>query len=103
MARLIYSLQALGDLEHVTDFLAASDPAAALETIGLIEEAVAVLRRHPLIGRPVESGFRELVVSRGRTGYVVLYSFEEGESAILILAVRHQREAGYWSSKELDD
>ena len=96
MARLIYSARALDDLERVTDFLADADPAAAATTVELIAEAVAILARHPLIGRPTEQGLRELVISRGRTGYVALYSFEEAQDCILILAVRHQREAGYW-------
>ena len=96
MAGLIYSEQAVADLARLTDFLLESDPVAAMETIGLIEEAVAVLMRHPLIGRPVEFDLRELVISRGRTGYVALYSFEEERDAVLILAIRHQREAGYW-------
>jgi plasmid stabilization system protein ParE len=43
---------------------------------------------------------RELVISRGRTGYVALYSFEEDRDAVLILAIRHQREAGYWGEGE---
>lgn len=95
MAQLIYSGQAVADLVRLTDFLLESDPVAALETAGLIEEAVAVLRRHPLIGRPVEFDLRELVISRGRTGYVALYSVEEDSDAVLVLAIRHQREAGY--------
>jgi plasmid stabilization system protein ParE len=82
LARLIYSGRALADLERLADFLIESDPPAAEETIGLIEEAVEL---------------RELVISRGRTGYVALYSFEEDRDAVLILALRHQREAGYWS------
>jgi addiction module RelE/StbE family toxin len=96
LARIIYSEQALGDLERLTDFLLESDAGAALETVGLIEEAVSILARHPLVGRSVEHGLRELVISRGRTGYVALYSFEENADAILLLAIRHQREAGYW-------
>jgi plasmid stabilization system protein ParE len=82
-------------LERLTDFLAERDSEAALETVGLIEEAIAILRRHPYVGRPVELDLRELVISRGRTGYVALYSVEESERAVLILAIRHQREAGY--------
>ena len=97
MARLIYSAHALDDLERVTDFLVDTDPAAAAVTVDLIAEAVAILAHHPLIGRPAEHGLRELVISRGRTGYVALYSFETAQDCILILAVRHQREAGYWS------
>ncbi len=94
MAQLIYSQQALDDLERLVDFLIESDPRAALGTVDLIEEAVVVLKRHPLIGRPVEAGLRELIISRGRTGYVALYSFEEADDTVLILAIRHQREAG---------
>jgi plasmid stabilization system protein ParE len=95
LARLIYSSQALRDLERLSDFLLDSDPRAAGATLDLIEEAVLVLGRHPLIGRPVESGLHELVISRGRSGYVALYSFEQAHDAVLILAIRHQREAGY--------
>ncbi len=95
MARLIYSEIALGDFERLTEFLLESAPEIALETVQLIEEAVDVLCNHPLIGRPVEAGLRELIVSRGRTGYVVLYSFEPTDDAVLLLAIRHQREAGY--------
>lgn len=100
MAKLIYSERALADLERLTDFLVAGDPPAAAETVDLIEEAVALLRRHPLLGRPVEHEMRELVISRGRTGYVALYSLEEEYEIVLILAIRHQREAGYWSQSE---
>lgn len=100
MASLSYSGRALADLERLTDFLVETDPSAAAETIGLIEEAVGLLIRHPLIGRPVEYALRELVISRGRTGYVALYSHEEDQDAVLILAIRHQREAGYWGQDD---
>ena len=103
MARLIYSEQALGALERLTDFLIDTDAVAAAETIVLIEEAVGILRRHPMIGRPVESDLRELVISRGPTGYVALYSFELVYDAVLILAIRHQRECGYLSQQGQDD
>lgn len=83
------------DLERLADFLLESDPAASLHTIELIEEAVSILPRHPHVGRPVDRVLRELVISRGRSGYVALYSQEERDNCILILAIRHQREAGY--------
>lgn len=95
MARLIYSRRALADLERLTDFLLETDPAAALETVDLISEAVRILENHPLIGRPAEHGLRELVISRGRSGYLALYSHEPGQDTALVLAIRHQREAAY--------
>lgn len=95
MAEIIYSNQALADLERISEFLASGGESAQLEALDLIDEAVTVLARHPLIGRPAEAGLRELVISQGKTGYVALYSFEAMHDAIFILAIRHQREAGY--------
>ena len=100
MAKLIYSARAFLDLERLVDFLVEVDALVAAETVGLIEEAIVLLARHPLIGRPVENGFRELTISRGKSGYVALYSFEEQQDAVLILTIRHQREAGYWMQNE---
>jgi hypothetical protein len=31
---------------------------------------------------------------------VALYSFEEDQDAVLILAIRHQREADYWGQDD---
>lgn len=94
MAGISYSNQALADLERISDFLSESG-LDALETLDLIDEAVTILGRHPLIGRQAESGMRELVISQGKTGYVALYSHEAEHDAILVLAIRHQREAGF--------
>jgi plasmid stabilization system protein ParE len=95
LAELIYSGQAFSDLDGLTDVLLEADPASASSTIPLITEAIEVLGNHPMIGRPVEEGLRELVISRGKSGYIALYSYEEAEDVVLILAIRHQREAGF--------
>jgi hypothetical protein len=34
------------------------------------------MEKHPLIGRVVEKGYRELVISRGRSGYLALYRYD---------------------------
>jgi len=95
LARLTFSNRALTDLERVVAFLAVHDPAAAIETVDLIAEATAILARHPLIGRKAEAGLRELVISRGASGYVTLYRFDEARDVVRVLAIRHQRELGY--------
>ena len=95
MNRLDYGERALLDLERLTDFLVEKDPDAARATVGLILSALAVLRHSPEIGRKVRGGNRELVISRGATGYLALYHFFAQHSRVLVLAVRHQREAGY--------
>lgn len=94
MARISYARQALADLERISDVLT-DHGQDALEALDLIDEAIAILTRHPFIGCQVEAGLRELVISQGKTGYVALYSFEAAYDAILVLAIRRQREAGW--------
>lgn len=53
-----------------------------------------LLERHPLIGRLVDDALRELIISRGKFGYVALYSDERNSDTILILAIRHHSEVG---------
>ena len=95
MAVVSYAPRALSDLQRLVEFLAESDPPAAAKTAGLIISAIEALQNHPLLGRPVESGFRDLVISRGRSGYLALYRYDEPHDRILVLTIRHQREAGY--------
>jgi plasmid stabilization system protein ParE len=92
---LQYTEQALADIERVCEFLLATDPIAAPATADIILEALNILTHSPEIGRKVAHGHRELVISRGRTGYLALYRFLPERQRVLILAVRHQREAGY--------
>ena len=95
MAVIRYAPRASADVQRLIDFLAETDPPAAAETADLIATAVEALRRHPLLGRPVVPNYRELVISRGRSGYLALYRYDEASDQILVLAIRHQREAGY--------
>lgn len=95
MARIIYAARALADLERVTEFLLETEPDAASETVGLITTAIETLEDHPLIGRAYSPDIRELVISRGRTGYVALYRFLPARDLVAILSIRHQRESGY--------
>jgi plasmid stabilization system protein ParE len=95
VARVVYTPAAVHDLERLVDFLLEEDPTAAMETAGLVTGALAMLEKHPLLGRTTSENLRELVISRGQSGYLALYDYEPIADLIVILAVRHQREAGY--------
>lgn len=95
MPTLLYVQDALTDLERLQDFITESDPLHAAGTMALIRDGLNVLRNHPLVGRIVHGPFRELVISRGKSGYVALYAYNEVADEVRVLAVRHQREAGY--------
>jgi plasmid stabilization system protein ParE len=98
LAQIIYVAAALSDLQRLSDFVAETEPLAVSRTIDLISEAISILEHHPLIGRPAEDGLRELVISRGKSGYLALYRHRPELDAVLVLAIRHQREAGYFEN-----
>lgn len=97
MATLIYSKRAFANLDRLVRFVEDRGADEAQLVVDVIVEAVSVLERHPLIGRPAEHGLRELVISRGKTGYVALYDFRAVTDEVVILAIRAQREAGFRS------
>ncbi|NMG63562.1 type II toxin-antitoxin system RelE/ParE family toxin [Azoarcus indigens] len=92
MTRWLLAPEAADDLERLTDFLLEADASTAVDTVDLILDALAILTRHPRIGRPLPQGLRELVISRGQSGYLALYSYDEAADIALVLALRHQRE-----------
>jgi len=95
MGAVRYTERALAHISRLMEFLISSEPDVAADTARIVFEAIDVLHRHPEIGRPGEEDFRELVISRGRTGYVALYSYDERDDTVVVHAIRHQREAGY--------
>ena len=95
MAQVVYSRHAFADLERLADFLIKDAPQAAVTAIDVIRDGIEILERHPLVGRPCEDDFRELLISYGKSGYVALYSYEQRQDVVLVLAIRHQQEAGY--------
>lgn len=97
MPRLIWSPQALVDVQRLYRFLASKNIDAAKRAVKAIRQGVKVLGRQPGIGRPIEDmpdEFREWVIDFGDRGYVARYRLDPDE--VVILAVRHQREAGYY-------
>jgi len=95
LAQIVYSRRALEDLERAIRFLAEQDAAAAAGAAAAIREAVEILSRHPLIGRPAHPPLRELVISFGKTGYLALYRFLPERAEVRVLGIRHQRELDY--------
>jgi plasmid stabilization system protein ParE len=95
MARVQIATRALADLERLFDFLADHNPKLARERMLSVRRAFDLLSDHPLLGRQAEDGRRELILSRGKFGYVAKYRWVSSEDVVLILAVRHQLEAGY--------
>ena len=95
MAAVVYSSRALDHLERAFEFLAQTDPSAAVNAATAIQSAVSTLVAHPLIGRRLEGEIRELVISFGKSGYLALYRFIPHLAVVRVLAIRQQRELDY--------
>jgi len=96
MPRLIWSPTALEDVQRLYRFLAEKNLEAAKRAVKAIRKGVKVISNQPGIGRPVDDmdpEYREWLVDYGNSGYAVLYRCDV--KIAVILAVRHQREAGY--------
>jgi len=98
MPQVRFAPAALRDLQRLREFLRPKNPVAAQRAGETIIKAVQVLRLQPMVGRPVEDlppEFREWVIDFGASGYVALYRYAGEGDAVTVLALRHQREAGY--------
>ena len=67
-----------------------------------IIKALEILTDNPRLGRNRENGMRELVIGRDAHGYIALYRYVEPMDAVVVLALRAQREAGYFHDVEDD-
>lgn len=95
MARIELAPELAEDFERILDHLAQHDVENGPSRILEIIEAIDVLERNPLIGRPVSGDKHELVIGRRSRGYVALYRYVAEIETVFVLAIRSQREAGY--------
>ncbi len=98
MPRLIWSPEALADVQRRYRFLAEKNPDAARRVASAIRDGMQIIADHSDAGRPVDDmdpEFQEWPISFGASGYVALYRLQK--DAALVVAVRHQKEVGYQS------
>ena len=96
MPRLIWSPEALRDVQRLYRFLAPKNIDAAKRAVGAVRQGVKVLQLQSGLGRPIvdmPDEFREWIIDFGDSGYVARYRADF--DVVTILAVKHQKEAGY--------
>ena len=99
MPQLIWSPEALADVQRLYRFLAEKNPDAAIRAASAIREGMQIVAGHPDVGRPVDDmdpEFQEWPISFGASGYVALYRLQQ--DVALVVAVKHQKEVGYQPS-----
>jgi plasmid stabilization system protein ParE len=83
------------DFDRILQHLTSHQVAQAASRIEDMIRAIDVLKRNPLIGRPVREDLGELVIGRRARGYVALYRYVAELDTVFVLAIRGQKEAGY--------
>lgn len=94
LCRVEYTLDAREDLIRLSIFHQDSLEFAN-HILFVISDGIDVLKKHPLVGRQLANGLRELVISHGSTGYLARYQYDELANLVLVLAIKHQREVDY--------
>ena len=95
MTTLSYADELRLDIECIVAHLVQHEVPHVEERLAEVFDGLLLLRRHPLIGRPAESGHRELVIGEGSRGYVALYRYDALDGAVEVLALRGHRESGF--------
>lgn len=95
MTRLELATELADDIDRITTHLLGHEVSNVDERIGEVLDALAVLVRHPLIGRPAAQGRRELVIGRDARGYVARYQFDAVRDTVVVIGLRAQRELGF--------
>lgn len=100
MPQINITRRAWDDLIRLRAFIEEKNPRASQRASERITSTIDQLATFPLLGRacPEEylpAEFRELVINFGQDGYVVLYRVDIPADTVTIVAIRHQREAGF--------
>lgn len=97
MPQLIITEGALRGIERCRQFLKEKDPYAAQRAAQTISDRLLLLEASPEAGRPLNDTpeLRELIIDFGDSGYVGLYRDQPETDEVVLLAFRHQKEAGY--------
>ena len=96
MPQIIYAVRAIRDIRRLREFLRPKNPAAAKRSADTIMKALKILALQPQMGRPAANmpeEYREWPIPFGDSGYVARYRFDG--RTVTILALRHQKEAGF--------
>ena len=96
--RVRYTRAAREDLQELFARMVTFDARAARSARARIAAATDILKQFPFSCRKAQADsplLRELVVSFGHSGYVMLFEIDDA-TTVTILAVRHQREDDFY-------
>jgi toxin ParE1/3/4 len=91
---ILFSTDALSDIERVRDFLDDRHPTASQCALAAIWEALERLERFPHLGQSTDDpDVRQIIIPFGGSGYIARYALLPDDGSLLVLRIWHGREA----------
>ncbi len=94
MSRIIYTEAFVDDFERVYHFLYEKSPFAAQKLAKLLDEKLELLVSIPQ-AFTFFGDYRLYFLEFGSSGYAILYHYDEPSDELLLLRIKHQKEAGF--------
>jgi len=94
MPQIVYTEAFINDFERLFAFLNEKNPSAAQKLAALLEEKLEVLATIPK-AFAFFGEFRLYMLEFGSSGYAILYDYAENADKIIMLRMKHQKEAGF--------
>jgi plasmid stabilization system protein ParE len=98
MARIVWTGKARNDLLRLREFLAPKSEEVAAHAVETIRHGLQTLKTTPEAGKRIlwlPDEYRQWSIPFGKSGYVVLYRYFQGE--VVIQAIRHGPEASFFN------
>lgn len=94
MQKIIFTEEAISDLQRCYVFIANYDIESANQSMDVIQKAIQGLSTLPYLGRPLENhlDFRELIIPFSGSGYSAVFRFNQEDAEIIVSMIFHHRE-----------
>lgn len=94
MPQIVYTEEFISDFERLYAFLNEKNCSAAQKLAKLLGEKLELLATIPK-AFAYFGDFRLYLLEFGSSGYVILYDFDEDADLLILLRIKHQKEAGF--------
>lgn len=94
MSQIIYTEEFMNDFELLYTFLKEKNSTSAQKLAKLLEEKLELLSSIPR-AFPFFGEYRLYLLEFGSSGYAILYNFDEEADLVILLRMKHQKEAGF--------
>ncbi|KQV80327.1 hypothetical protein ASD15_15835 [Massilia sp. Root351] len=88
MAQVVLMPTAESNVEQIFEYFASSSVQRSAHKITELTNKLSILEHAPLLGRPLPTGQRELLIGDRRHTYAVRYQYDQARDTVFVLSIR---------------